>query len=48
MEYPISKERRLFIPNHKEFELLSEQIISPSLLDEYVRNDMERSSASMG
>jgi hypothetical protein len=44
IEYPFSKERRNFITNHKEFELLSEYSATPSQLNEYIRNDIEWSS----
>ena len=44
IEYPYTKERRLFLTTHKEFELLSEYSASPSLISEYIRNDLERSN----
>ena len=45
MEYPLMKERRVFLPNHKEFELLSEYSASPSLISEYMRNDLDRATS---
>ncbi len=48
IEYPFTKERRIFLTSHKEFELLSEQQISPIILDEYVKNDLERANAQTG
>jgi hypothetical protein len=48
IEYPFMKDRRLinFVSNHKDFEPLSDQVLSPVILDEYIRNDQERSNAS--
>jgi len=41
IEYPFMKERKNihFITGHKEFEPLSDQVLSPVILDEYIRND---------
>ena len=41
IEYPFMKERRQihFVHGHKEFEPLSDQVLSPVILDEYIRND---------
>lgn len=48
IEYPYSKERRHFISSHKEFELLSEQSVPQYVLDEYIRNDLEKGNAQPG
>ena len=50
IEYPFTKERRQinFNSHHKEFEPLSDQVISTFQLDEYIRNDLERANASQG
>lgn len=36
------KDTRVFLTTHKEFELLSEYSASPTLISEYIRNDMEK------
>lgn len=45
MEYPFMRDlgHAPFIMNQKEFEPLLERGISPLLLDEYIRNDADRS-----
>ena len=48
MEYPFTKENRVFIKTHKEFELVSEMRVPPMIQEEYIRNDMERSNALPG
>jgi len=45
IEYPYTKERKPFINSHKEFELLSEQSVPQYMLDEYIRNDLEKGNA---
>ena len=45
IEYPFTKERRLFITTHKEFEPLSEHLASQLQVGEYMRNDSERACA---
>jgi hypothetical protein len=44
IEYPFMKETRKFVSGHKEFELLSEYQVPPFVLDEYIRNDSERTN----
>lgn len=48
IEYPFTKERRIFLTTHKDFEPLSEEIVPSYLLDEYIRNDLERTNAIPG
>lgn len=50
IEYPYTKERRNihFVKGTKELEPLSDQVITATLLDEYLRNDQERAAASPG
>jgi hypothetical protein len=48
IEYPLMKERRSFIPNHKENEPLSDQTIPNYLLDEYIKNDADRAAVPVG
>jgi hypothetical protein len=42
------KENRNFLTAHKEFELLSEYPACSSFVNEYIRNDIDRSNASFG
>ena len=42
------KESRQFLAAHKEFELLSEYPACTTLINEYMRNDIERANAQPG
>lgn len=48
IEYPFMKERRQFIQNTKEYEPLSDSVVPSFILDEYIKNDSDRSSAPNG
>lgn len=45
IEYIFTKERPHFITGHKEFERLSEYPAASYLVDEYIKNDIERSNS---
>jgi len=47
-EYPLMKERRVFVTAHKEFEPLSDQVVPSYVVDDYSKNDAERAAAPMG